>query len=182
MLVATPILGGALLFFTQLPGGFLDAVQGGTQESALYAALFHILYLAGLGAFLYGMASDLPPRILLGIHVLGAILTFPFGVVLARDAWRVTQEDGWDEGYNEASRVGRAHAFRLGGVWGLTQVVAGVATLIAYVAILSGTLLIGLAAIASNLVIQAGGLMAIRAWQAKTKLQTYGSPLPELPS
>ena len=45
MLVATPILGGALLFFTQLPGGFLDAVQGGTQESALYAALLSLIHI-----------------------------------------------------------------------------------------------------------------------------------------
>ncbi|MGB1586569.1 MAG: hypothetical protein ACPHID_05955 [Thermoplasmatota archaeon] len=183
MLFLAPFWGGALLFFTQLPGGMMDAGTSTTgQDSALYAGLFHVIYTGALGIFLFGLSRDLPTRPTVMAHTLATILTFPFGVMLAHRAWRVTQEDGWDVAYHDAGRVGRRMAFGLGGVWAGVQLIASLATLVAYVALLSGTLLIGLIAIVSNLVIQWAGLQAVRRWQAKTRLRTFGSPLPELPS
>lgn len=183
MLVSAPFLGGALLFFSELPGGMMDAASSGPgDESAIYAGLFHVLYTAALAFFVFGISWDVSPRATLLVHVLGAILTFPFGLFLARESWRTTQADGWDAAHHEAGRIGRRRAITLGATWAGVQVMASIATLIAYVAVLSGNLLVGVVALISNGVIQWGGFLGIQRWQKQTKLQTFGSPMPELPS
>lgn len=167
-----------LVGFAELPGGLLDIGGDGGHARSL---LLHIGYLAGLGGFLWAVRNDHPAQHLMAtVHLALGVLTLPLMTVPALLAWRTTRR-GWDAALHHADGIGGRARGLLAIGWLIVVALSIALATIAYLAAASGALPIAVGAVMAVWAAQYAALLLAGAWQPRSKLKTFGSPMPHLP-
>ena len=181
-LLALALLGAAfVLDFIELPGGLWDAAASKDSETHLRAIMLHVLYVASLAALLHAVRKQPQRRSAYAVaHAVLGVLTVPFGAVLgALAGWH--KDGDWDAADRYAASVGGRTRIALWSAWAVVVLLSSALAFGAYLGILAGVAWAGLLSLVAAVAVQVAALRLLVAYEPRTKLRTYGSPMPDLP-